>query len=121
MNLPIIARFRFVLFLSSKCRVRSLLLYGCSNRDWRLHQCTTTLFWKDRWLSGKSANDIAPLILAIPARIANKITVCEVVADFRWVYNIHGTGTVQIILEFLSLCQCIDELSLQPGVPDKHI
>jgi hypothetical protein len=79
-------------------------------------------FGKDRWLSGKGIKDIAPLISAmIPSRIANKRTVCEALADFSWVYDIHGTVTVQFILEFMSLCECLEEIPLQPEVPDKHI
>jgi hypothetical protein len=64
----------------------------------------------------------SPLISAmIPARIANERMVCEALADFRWVYDIHGTVTVQFILEFMSLCECLEEIPLHSKVSDKHI
>jgi hypothetical protein len=80
-----------------------------------------TLFWQDGWLFGKTINEIAPLISTlVPTRIANRWTVFEAMTDFRWVNNICGTVTVQVLLEFLNLCDLIDEMSLQPGVEDKH-
>jgi hypothetical protein len=103
----------------ANAELEAFFLNGCSYGD---GDGTTTLFWKDRWLSGKAIKDIGPLISAmILARIANKRTVCEALADFRWVYDVHGTVTVQVILEFMSLCEFLEEVPLQPGVLDKHI
>jgi hypothetical protein len=83
---------------------------------------TNTLFWQDRWLFGKSIGDLAPTLSAlIPTRIANKRYVVEALNNWRWVSDMHGTVTVQIILELMSLCELLAEVSLQSGVPDKHI
>jgi hypothetical protein len=74
-----------------------------------------TLFWQDKWLFGKTINEIAPLISTlVPTRIANMRTVFEAITDFR------GIVTVQVLLEFLNLCDLIDEMPLQPRVEDKH-
>jgi hypothetical protein len=57
----------------------------------------------------------------IPRRITKKKTASEALNDWRWVSDIHATVTVQLILEFMNLCEIMAEVSLQAGVPDKHI
>jgi hypothetical protein len=57
----------------------------------------------------------------IPRRITKKKTSSEALNDWRWVSDIHATVTVQLILEFMNLCEIMAEVSLQSGVPDKHI
>jgi hypothetical protein len=80
------------------------------------------LFWQDRWLFGKSIGDLPPTLSAlIPTRIANKRSIAEALNNWRWVSDMHGTVTVQVILELMSLCELLAEVSLQSGVPDKHI
>jgi hypothetical protein len=83
---------------------------------------THTLFWQDRWLFGKTLNEIAPLIHALaPRRIASWRTVSQALSDYRWVNDIHGTVTVQLLLEVLNLCDLISEISLQTDDSDKHV
>jgi hypothetical protein len=83
---------------------------------------TNTLFWRDRWLFGKAINEIAPIISTLVlTRIANRRADFEAMNGLRWVSDIHGIVTVQILLEFLNLCDLIDEVPLQSGVEDKHI
>jgi hypothetical protein len=78
-------------------------------------------FWQDMWLFGKTINEIAPIILTlVPTRIGN-MTVFEAMSGLRWVNDIHGIVTMQVLLEFLNLCDLIDEVPLQSGVEDKHI
>jgi hypothetical protein len=46
---------------------------------------SNTLFWKDRWLNGKSVEDIAPSIYAmVPAKTLNKRKVIEAFENMRW-------------------------------------
>jgi hypothetical protein len=83
---------------------------------------TNTLFWQDRWLFGKTINEIAPIISTfVPTRIANRRNVFEAMSGLRWVNDIHGIVTVHVLLEFLNLCDLIDEVPLQSRVEDKHI
>jgi hypothetical protein len=42
-------------------------------------------------------------------------------SGLRWVNDIHGIVTMQVLLEFLNLCDLIDEVPLQSGVENKHI
>jgi hypothetical protein len=56
---------------------------------------TNTLFWKDRWMSGQSISDLAPLIAyMIPRRLSSRRRVAEALTNLRWVNDIHGTTTV---------------------------
>jgi hypothetical protein len=73
-------------------------------------------------LFGKAISEIAPIISTlVPTRIANRRTVFEAMSGLRWVNDIHGIVTVQVLLEFLILCDLIDEVPLQSGVENKHI
>jgi hypothetical protein len=64
-------------------------------------------------LLGKAINEIAPIISTLVlTRIANRRTVFEAMNGLRWVNDIHGIVTVQVLLEFLNLCDLIDEVPL---------
>lgn len=61
-----------------------------------------TLFWTDKWLDGESIADIAPcLIRAMGKRTARTRTVHEAMQGRRWVRDITGALTVQVILDYL--------------------
>jgi hypothetical protein len=71
---------------SSQCRPKGLLVNGCNygGRDGN-----NTLFWQDRWINGKSINDLAPLIFTlISTRVADKRTVHEALNNMKWVLDI---------------------------------
>jgi hypothetical protein len=57
----------------------------------------------------------------IPKKIANKRRVVEALTEWRWVSDVHGAATVQVILEILNLCNLLSGVTLQPNSPDKHI
>jgi hypothetical protein len=81
---------------------------------------SNTLFWKDRWLHGKKVKDIAPNICALVLkRIANKRKASEALQNMNWTADFQGAFSV--ILEFMVLFQQVEEVTLQPGVPDTHI
>jgi hypothetical protein len=83
---------------------------------------SNTLFWKDRWLHGKKVKDIAPNICAmVPKRIANKQKASDALQNLNWTANFQGTLSVTMILEFMVLFQQVEEVTLQPGIPDTHI
>jgi hypothetical protein len=83
---------------------------------------SNTLFWKDRWLNGKSIKDIAPTIYAmVPARIVNKRKVNEAFSNMRWLFDFQGTLTLQLLLKFMDLHQVVDQVELQPRVTDAHL
>jgi len=70
-----------------------------------------TKFWADRWLQGKSIQDFAPdLIKLVPKRISKKRTVKVTLNNRRWVFDIKGALTVQVILEYLTIWGLVDDM-----------
>lgn len=81
-----------------------------------------TLFWTDKWLDGEAITDIAPcLIRAVGPRIAKMRTVHEALQDRRWVRDISGALTVQVILDYLFIWEKLRPVSLDPNTPDKPL
>ncbi|GJN03496.1 hypothetical protein PR202_ga20949 [Eleusine coracana subsp. coracana] len=79
----------------------------------------STLFWRDRWILGQRMEELCPLIFSmVPKRISNKRTVHEAITDMRWIQDIHGAASIEVILEFIKVCDIILDITLQPGVAD---
>jgi hypothetical protein len=75
------------------------------------------LFWKDRWLEGKCIAELAPhLITTIGKR--NKRTVAEALNNRRWISDIKGALTVQVLQEYLMIWDQVEGVILQPENPD---
>ena len=82
---------------------------------------TSTRFWIDRWLQGKTLAEWAPnLVSVIPAKIAKTRTVSQALSNRRWVEDIQGALTVQVITEYLLVWDLVDGIMLQPDIPDQH-
>jgi hypothetical protein len=65
---------------------------------------SNTLFWKDRWLNGKTIKDIEPAIyVMVPARTVNKRKVNEAISNMRWISNFQGALTFQTLLDYMEL------------------
>jgi hypothetical protein len=62
------------------------------------------LFWRDRWINGRSGTDFAPgLCLTISARICNARTVEQTMLDNRWFSDIPGTLATRGAKELITL------------------
>lgn len=69
---------------------------------------SSTLFWKDRWLLGQRIEELAPVIFSfVPKRTANRRTVLEALTNKRWIEDIHGVVSWQVLQEF---CVCWEAL-----------
>jgi hypothetical protein len=81
-----------------------------------------TFFWKDRWVSRKNVQEIAPRVYALVLkRVAEKRTVLEALINDKWVEDIQGSISLEALLGYLTLWDMISEVELQVGVQDKHI
>jgi hypothetical protein len=72
-----------------------------------------TLFWRDNWLTGKSISEIAPLVVeAVPAKIKNKRTVAEAMADQTWTRDVRGGLSLLGQFEFFLLVDALLQVVL---------
>ena len=78
------------------------------------------LFWKDRWLDGHTIAEIAPnLVKSVHKQTAKRRTVAQALLNGKWVEDIKGALTVQILVEYLQIWDLVDGLTLQQDVPDQ--
>ncbi|GJN07584.1 hypothetical protein PR202_ga25487 [Eleusine coracana subsp. coracana] len=72
-------------------------------------------------MMGQRLEDLCPFITnMVPRRHANRRTVSNAIANMSWIRDIHGTTTLDVIIEFLKLCSLIEKVALQPAVQDTH-
>jgi hypothetical protein len=80
---------------------------------------TSMLFWADRWLDGRSIAELAPCIIrTIGPRIQRRRFVRDTPDNRRWVQDIKGALTVQVLLEYLSIWARLEGVTLTDA-PDQ--
>jgi hypothetical protein len=81
-----------------------------------------TLFWTDNWLHGKSLDQLVPYLFnSISNQARKRRTVYEALTERKWVTDIKGALTFDVLVEFLGLWDLLAERVLQPDVEDSHI
>lgn len=80
-----------------------------------------TRFWTDRWLPGKSFEHSYPHLFAAVATRAKGRTVFDALNNRRWISDLKGALTVNVLLEYLQLWDLLENVELQPEVEDTHI
>jgi hypothetical protein len=56
-----------------------------------------TLFWRDRWITGYTAEEIAPEVFArVPTRCKNRRTVAEALTENDWIDDLQGDMTGEL-------------------------
>jgi hypothetical protein len=78
------------------------------------------LFWTDWWLNGKSLADVAPcLCAAVGPRVRKVRTVAQSLQGDRWIADISGALTVQVILDYLLVWDMTRAIQLQSDQLDR--
>ena len=81
-----------------------------------------TLFWKDKWLTGKSIQDLAPNLYAlVPKRRASRCTVMAALDEEKWLEDIQEEISAHALMEYLELWDISKGMVLQEGIPNRHI
>jgi hypothetical protein len=73
----------------------------------------STLFWSDRWLAGQRVEDLAPeLTLMVSKRIINKRTVLEALTYSRWIQDLRGVLSWEVLMEITLLWEIFEGVNL---------
>jgi hypothetical protein len=82
---------------------------------------TQTCFWTDRWLHGQVLSYLEPALYLSGAKkfLLNR-TVKEALDRNRWVRDISGHLSTQVLLEFFIVWDVLQGYQLQNGIPDQH-
>ena len=80
-----------------------------------------TLFWTYRWLHGQSLYRIVPYLFGIISSRARKRSVHEAITEMRWISDIRGALTIDVLAEYLALEDLISDVVLQSEIEDNHI
>jgi len=80
----------------------------------------SSFFWMDRWIQGKSIRDLALCLFnAVGSWTQRTRTVAQGLQGDRWVKDISGALTVQVILDFLLVWDITRTITLRAGTPDR--
>jgi len=81
-----------------------------------------TLFWKDKWLTSKSIQDLAPNLYALVSkRRASRRTVMAALDEEKWLEDIQGEISAQALMEYFELWDLLEGVELQKGIPERLI
>jgi len=80
-----------------------------------------TCFWTDCWVLGQSLKQTLPHLFNAIAIRARKRTVYDAITGGRWISDIRGALSVQVMIEYLHLWELLYNVELQPEVEDIHI
>ena len=80
-----------------------------------------TCFWSDRWLHGQRLDQLVPHLFAAIAPRARKRSVFDALTDARWITDIKGALTLEVLAEYLELWEVLSNFSLQTKVEDVHV
>jgi hypothetical protein len=79
------------------------------------------LFWRDRWIGGHTAEELAPEVFArVPTRRRNNRLVAEALHEDGWIDDIQGEMTAELWMQCLSLWEAVEEVEKDGMRPD-HI
>lgn len=101
--------------------LKMLLLCSVSLLSQLLEMGRPHLFWSNRSLQGRTISELAPnLFKLISKRAVKQRTVAQALTERRWVADIKGTLTVQVLTEYPQFWDLVEGLHLQQEVPDQH-
>jgi hypothetical protein len=80
-----------------------------------------TLFWIDRWLSGNSIKDLAPMVFSkVDKKLTSTRTVAQPLINGQWIRAIKLPLTLDGMQQYLLLWDSISEVVLSPET-DQHV
>ncbi|KAM0866294.1 hypothetical protein ACQ4PT_042721 [Festuca glaucescens] len=78
------------------------------------------IFWKDRWIHGRNAEDIASEVTAlVPTRRKNERKVAEGLLNNTWISDIRGDLSPEGWIQCIQLWEEIESVARDADVPDR--
>ena len=78
------------------------------------------MFWSDRWINGKSIEDIAPEVYGIINPEIKAIrTVAQALNNGTWIEDIKKLITIDVFMQVISIWEECQDVHLSPPVEDK--
>ena len=79
------------------------------------------LLWTDRWLDDHTIAEVAPnQFKTVSKRTTKRRIIAQALQNRRWVDDIKGALTVQVLVEYLQFWDLVDGKALQQDVPDQY-
>lgn len=78
-------------------------------------------FWCDSWLPAGPIRRFAPALFAAVLRRAHRRSVSDALANRRWVRDIAGALTANVLCDYVTLWEMLEGVSLTSAVPDKFV
>jgi hypothetical protein len=79
-------------------------------------------FWMDPWLDGRRIGDLMPELLeVVQPRARRRRSVAVTLAGHAWIRDVVGALTIPVFMQYLQLCQRVEQVSLSQGVEDRII
>jgi hypothetical protein len=76
-------------------------------------------FWLDKWINGKTIEDIAPDIYKIISPLARaRRTVAQALQDASWIDDIRKSITINMFLQVIEICEVTSTIHLVPDEED---
>jgi hypothetical protein len=78
------------------------------------------LFWKDRWINGRNAEEIAPEVAAlVPTRRKNIRKVSEALVDDSWLLDVSGDLSIEGWMQCTLLWEELERVPRDSSRPDQ--
>lgn len=81
----------------------------------------TASFWKDRWLGVGPLHSFAPALYNATLRIGRSCSVRDALLNRRWVRDITGATTTQVLCDYLRTWALVHNTVLDPLQSDRFI
>jgi hypothetical protein len=82
---------------------------------------TTARFWTDAWLPDGAICNFAPNLFRAVGKRRRSRSVRDALNNRQWLRDITGAPTAVVLTEYLMLWELLEDIQLQPGVPDRLI
>jgi hypothetical protein len=98
--------------------VHAMFIASCSVQ---LGDGKSASFWNDKWLPVGSLRSVSPYVYQASSRARRSQLVHDAIVNRRWVRDITGATTLQVLVQFLRIWELVRETELDPLRADRFV